>query len=78
MLCRGFRGCWVSGARSRSPGAGMGVEGRGLCVTSENNDTAAGGGVGWRRAPGESRGGGLPGGLRLAEDVLARLGPLPD
>ena len=24
----------------------MGVEGRGLCVTSENNDTAAGGGVG--------------------------------
>lgn len=56
----------------------MGVEGRGLCVTSENNDTAAGGGVGWRRAPGESRGGGLPGGLRLAEDVLARLGPLPD
>ena len=46
MLGRGFRGCWVSGARSRSPGAGMGVEGRGLCVTSENKDTAAGGGVG--------------------------------
>ena len=57
----------------------MGVEGRGLCVTSENNDTAAGGGGGaGTRAPGDSRGGGLPGGLRPAEDVPARPGPLPD
>ena len=52
----------------------MGVEGRGRSVTSENNDTAGGGG--W--APGDSRGGGLPRGLRLAEDVLARPEPLSD
>lgn len=53
----------------------MGVEGRGQSVTSENNDTA-----GWwgGRAPGDSRGGGLPRGLRLAEDVLARPEPLSD
>lgn len=48
------------------------VEGRGRGVTSENNDSAGG------RAPGGSPGGGLPRGLRLAEDVLDRLGPLPD
>ncbi|XP_057590285.1 uncharacterized protein LOC130853107 isoform X2 [Hippopotamus amphibius kiboko] len=30
------------------------------------------------RVPRDSRGGGLPRGLRLAEDVLARPGPLPD